>query len=166
MAADPEIEAIATIADALDKLNAAARVRVFKYLRDRFDMSSVSRDALPPSGAEGAEGSGAPKKLKSLSARDIYDGINPMNHAERALAAVFYLQHTRGQKDVSAGDVNSVLKDLGREVSNVTVALNKLSSRKLVTDRQSGHRARKRYSLTPEGIKRVRGMLVHSHVLD
>jgi hypothetical protein len=95
---------------------------------------------------------------------DLFDAIDPKTDPDRALAGAYWLQVVQKNGSWQGGQVNSLLRDLGHGVGNITTAMTSLQTRKPALVRQmskSGRskQARKTYKLTTSGVAYVREKL-------
>jgi len=95
---------------------------------------------------------------------DLYHAANPETEADKALVAGYWIQACQQKDGFDSFTANSVLKDMGYTISNITRAFDALmaqdpkyvmQTKKTGTSRQ----ARKVYKLTQAGLKRVGEML-------
>lgn len=160
MAGDPELEAMTTIAEALDSLKADEKsiTRVLRWARERY-VGSLEPEALTlRAGMTHAE-TGEYEDVAAL-----YTAAAPRTEPERALVVGYWFQVHQGMKDFDSQRVNAELKNMGHGVGNITEAFSRLIGRKpqyVIQTRKSGtaRQARKLYRVTNEGIKRVKTML-------
>jgi hypothetical protein len=162
--ADPELEAMTTIAGALDKIteNDKMVARVLRWARERYT-GTAEPEAATSRTKLGVPESGAYEDVASL-----YADASPRTEPERALVVGYWFQVHQGMKDFDSQRVNSELKNMGHGVGNITEAFSRLIERKpqyVIQTRKSGtaRQARKLYRVTNEGIKRVQGMLGGQH---
>lgn len=163
---DLEISAMSTIAGALTGLDEDARRRVLDWAAKRFDINlTFERSRKKSSGADAQDGESTEQQQEDFAVfADLFDAANPKSEAERALVGGYWFQVVEGSQDFQGQPVNNSLKDVGRGVSNITVALGNLQERKPALVRQvskSGRskQARKKYKLTSAGISTVEAML-------
>jgi hypothetical protein len=166
---DKEVEAMGSVAAALEDLEDDATVRVLRWAAQRFagehaDSVLGAATGTQGSGAgdDGGSGAGEPAAFEDFV--DLFDTASPGTAPQRALVGGYWFQVVRGGSDFGAQDVNTALKDLGHGVSNITDALGALQERKPALVRQVGksgrtRQARKTYKLTQAGITAVMKML-------
>jgi hypothetical protein len=170
MSGDPEIEAMIAVVNALAGIEDDAKVRVIRWVAERFDLEVGPQVDGERRGRNGANGAGHWQgSLDRTSGHytefvDLFDAANPKTDTERALVGGFWFQNVQGASDFQSQDVNTALKDVGHGVGNITQALTKLQQRKPALVRQvmkSGktQQARKKYKLTAAGVSEVRRML-------
>ena len=154
MDTDPEVGAMAKLADVLAPLEPAAQHRVLEWARARFAGSIANIDTPPPGPA-----------AEYQEFVDLFHAADPTSAADMALVAAYWFQQVRGQPVLRAQDVNGALRDLGHGLANITDALRTLEQRKPPHIRQTGksgrsQQARKSYKMTLEGAARV------SHLIE
>jgi hypothetical protein len=162
MAQDPEIEAMSSLAEALDPLDEETRSRVLEWAGQRF---GGAKRVAGLGKRDGDGSSEAPGDVMTgfTSFVDLFDATTPRTDPERALVGAYWFQVVGGASDFPSQQVNEALKDVGHGVGNITDALSKLQRRKPALVRQvakSGRtrQARKRYKITTAGIAAVQGM--------
>jgi len=142
----------------------AAYARVLQFLANKRGLQVVRADrsvgvcgdeALPEHDEEGAEGPDFPS---------FFNDARPQTDADKALVAGYYLQALKGLQDFDSASLHDMLRDLGHFMSNISRAMSALMATTpnlvMQTGRVGkGHHVRKRYRLTPAGIKRVTTML-------
>lgn len=161
MAQDDELVAISLIAETLNKLDDASRLRVLRWAADKFGLSSGLKMANLSMAAPVITGDDA------MDLATIYAAAAPKTDAEKALV-VAYWTATKGEKDFSSQAINAELKQLGHGVTNITSALSTLMAAKpqlVIQVQKSGksQQARKKYRLTVEGTTRVQKMVNEDH---
>ncbi len=161
MTEDPEIAAMAKIANALADLDAETQGRVIEWAAKKYGVAVSSSSKLPRQIGTGTkeavsfdEGGGYDAFV------DLFDHANPKTESERALVGGYWFQEISGQPSFDAQSVNNALKDVGHGIQNITQALNALQNRKPALVRQmakSGRtkQARKTYKLTTAGCTEV-----------
>jgi hypothetical protein len=157
-----ELEAMKTIAAALEPLDAAARARALQWAISRFHSSGapMTIGGLAPSNEPGSE----PERSGPFgSFAELFDAASPTTEKDKALVAAYWMQVCQGATSFPAQSLNDLLKDLGHRVGNITEALNQLKSERpalVLQLKKSGtsKQARKTYKLTSEGAKRVSAM--------
>jgi hypothetical protein len=151
---DAEIEAMQKVAAALDALDPPARRRVLDWVTSRLGLTEVERSE---------SGARAPTAGESGDFADLFHTADPQSHAERALVGAYWL--SRQSPDPFASQtLNSLLKDLGFQVPNITAALTQNMSERpaLVVQTKKGgstRQARKLYKITDAGVRRIRSMI-------
>ena len=148
---DPEISAMAKVAEALEDLDESTRSRVLKWASDRFDVV-LAQPALQV------------QQPATASASEISEETSPSTHPERVLVAGYWHQVIQGQSDLTSGALNKDLKDLGYAVSNISEKFDSLMGTKpqlAIQLKKSGNsrQARKKYKITKAGIDKVNQML-------
>jgi len=159
MASDHEDEptAMLTIAKTLAALPTDdARRRVIAWASDKFGLLTAARPAgaLPPTG--GAAVAGGSQSFETFA--DLFDALAPTSDKERALAAAYWRTHVEAQPTFQSQELNSMLKDLGHRVSNITDALSGSMEEKpalILQMKKAGstRQARKTYKLSTAGMR-------------
>ena len=165
---DPEVMAVMKITEALGDLDEPARRRVLQWAMERFSpqprpagqQRAVFDHAVAPSQQPPA----GPAHDGQADFPALFNQANPTTAVERALVASYYIQTHRGSQDFASQEANTLLKELGHGIENITLAFNGMmaQSPKLAMQVQksgTSQQARKRYRLTHEGITRVKRML-------
>ena len=148
--------------DALEGLDEAGRRRTLAWAADRLDL--------------GAGGPSQPllngKKVEAESTgfddvAELTHAAQPPNGTAYALVAAYWLQVIEEKDGWGGGELNSLLKNLGHGLSNVTTTMNSLIKRKPALVMQTGKsgrsaQAKKTYKLTTSGISEVKQMIVAS----
>jgi hypothetical protein len=159
--AQQELEAMAGVATALDRLEPPARARVLRWAADHFDLANVVQGAGAASG-----GGGSRDQQEQFS--DIYamfEAGTPATEEERALLAGYWLQVGESKASFGATAANAALRQMGIGASNIARAYQSLIDRKPALVQQlskSGRskQARKQYRLTAAGLKAAQELLV------
>jgi hypothetical protein len=166
---DKEIDAMGSIAAALEGLDDDATTRVLRWAAQRF-AGEKGEELLSETTAGGGRTDGHKSRVVNHEPAafdafvDLFDAANPKTETERALVGGYWFQVIGGAADFPSQDINTALKDLGHGVSNITVAFSKLQTRKPALVRQvtksgKSQQARKKYKLTQAGITAVQKML-------
>ena len=162
---DQEIEAMGTIAKALEPLEQDAVRRVLKWTLERYQpRQSASGPAEAPSIV------GLPTAMPSrtfLGVHELFDAANPEIGLDRVLVTAYWFQALQGQSDWDSQKINAELKHLGHASSNITRDLDALMAKtpkQVIQVRKQGNtkQARKLYCLTREGTKAVEALLSRS----
>jgi len=160
-----ELQAMTAVAEALEKLDAEATVRVIRWATERFTKGVGIRVA---DSAEKKAASSfvavAQSTPQYAHMADLYAAASPETDADRALVAGYWFQYIEEQPDFAAQTINSSLNDMGHRVANITNAFAALMGRKpqlVVQLKKSGtsKQARKTYKLTTAGKGAVEGMI-------
>jgi hypothetical protein len=157
-----ELDAMKKIAAALDPLDDAARARALQWALSRF-RNSKGVTALEPALGGATIENEAPTSGGYDSFAELFDAANPVTERDKALVAAYWSQVCEGVSAFPAQILNTLLKDLGHGIGNITEALTALKNEKpaLVLQLKKGgtsRQARKTYKLTAEGAKRVVSM--------
>lgn len=122
---DEEIEAMSTLAAALEALPPEARTRVFRWAAERFALPLIGNGSAAKVAAEAPPDDSV--HFDDFAA--LFDRARPRTDAEKALVGAYWLL-LQDQKDFRSQDLNSMLKNLGHGVGNITDALGTLQSKK------------------------------------
>jgi hypothetical protein len=167
--ADPEIDAMAGVANALADLDQPARQRVIEWAAARYDVTI--NGAAPGQRAEDADGGGDEQENGGNGDdrfyehfAELFDAASPRSNEDKALVAAYWVQIHGGHETWGSQQLNQELKNLGQGLTHIAEALssnmNKQPKRVIQLKKSgSSQQARKTYKLTTEGIKRVRKML-------
>jgi hypothetical protein len=165
MTQDPEVVAMASIAQALAGLDADAQARAIEWAAKKYGVALGS----PPRKGTTSSG-GVVRDLPGDAGDtfehfvDLFGATSPSSDADRALVGAYWFQHVKGQPSFDSQQVNNALKDVGHGVGNITQALTSLQLRKPALVRQMAkggktRQARKTYKLTSAGISAVNVLL-------
>jgi hypothetical protein len=155
---DAELSAMQTIYKALEGLGEDARQRTLTWAAGRFDLKLGSSR-----GAAGRDRE-AEKPGDFGDVAELVHAAQPKNGMEYALVSAYWLQVVEDKDGWSGKDANSLLKNLGHGLSNVTTTMNGLIKRKpawVMQTKKSGRSAqsKKTYKLTVSGVNEVERML-------
>ncbi|HET8566577.1 MAG TPA: hypothetical protein VFL77_08905 [Solirubrobacterales bacterium] len=158
--ADAELAAMQKVYDALEGLDESARQRTLNWAADRLDLKLV-RSGKRSSDGDG-EAAAEVQEFGDIAA--IMHAAEPQVGTEFALVVAYWLQVVEGKDGWSGNEVNSLLKNLGHGLSNVTTTLGSLIKRKPALVMQTGKSGRsaqskKTYKLTTSGIAEVDRMI-------
>lgn len=170
---DTEIAAMGSVADALAELDPEGQRRVLHWAADRFGVALPARrpksvNSEPADDDEDATDDDAADSDKGSTFEEFADLFNacgpPKSEPDKALVAGFWMQIVQGAQNVQSQQLNSMLKDLGHPIGNITQSMTSLINRKpglVMQTKKAGNtqQARKTYKLTHEGIKSVKAML-------
>lgn len=163
-----ELELMNSIYEDLKPLSVEGRRRVLSWVAEAHGIHGIigkSGSGNAPgcagedSSANAVRGGG---RFKAFA--DLYDAANAATNTQRALLAGYWLQQCQGQEDFVAMDANSLLKNVGANLSNITMAFDGLintNPRQVLQVRKTGKAAqgRKQYKLTLAGIRAVERMI-------
>ncbi|MBI3185574.1 MAG: hypothetical protein HYZ28_25835 [Myxococcales bacterium] len=95
---------------------------------------------------------------------ELFDAADPETESDRVLVAAYWRQVAEGASEFASYPVNTLLKETGNTVSNITRAFDTLiaqSPRLVLQIKKAGRskQARKTYKITREGLRRVETML-------
>lgn len=179
--ADPEIEAMASLAGALEDLDQDARGRVIRWAAERYTVSlggtppngladARSRETRPddegqrddPDDDESSGGLEMPQKFQHFA--ELYDAVAPSIDPERVLVASYWTQVINGKASFGSQELNKNLKDLGHAVGTINKAMATNMRKKpalilQVSRGGSARQARKTYKLSEAGRKWVESKL-------
>lgn len=159
-----EIEAMGTIANALDPLPSDSVQRVLGWAIEAFSEkgspSATKTGAEAVSMANDGKGEIELEEWRPNDVAELYSAVDPNTDAEKALLATYWLMVEEGETDVDSQSINSLLKHLGYGVGNITRAFSSLINTRpqlVIQTRKTGKtkQARKRYKLTEQGKKEI-----------
>jgi len=158
---DKEIEALASVSDALADLEQDAIGRILQWAANRYGVQAVET----PDGEHEAgddESPDGPGHFEDVG--DLFAAASPSTEAEKALVVAYWFQEIKGEADFGSQTVNTQLKHLGHGIGNITDALQQLIDKRpslVIQTRKKGKtkQARKQYKLTTEGCRKVDKML-------
>lgn len=159
MVEDPEIRAMASVADILSNLDGEAVERILRWAAQRFN---VSLGVEPRAGRrEGAGAAAASSNTTDFA--DFFSRLNLTTENDKVLAAGYWFQQVEGVEELDAQQLNSHLRHLGHAISNITRTFDRLMEQRPQLAIQthkggSSKQARKKYRITTEGIKAVERM--------
>lgn len=167
---DEEFAAMHSVFFALEPLEDDARRRVINYIVSRLNITESGELASIPSKGERVpeetEESNSPVDEQNFSSfAELFEIIDPKTHADRALAAGYWLQKCVGADSFDAQSANNELKNLGYGLPNVTAAIESLKKAKPAALarqlRKSGksQQARKTYQITDAGVRKIKESL-------
>ncbi len=165
---DKEVSAMSAVNVALAGLESHAVARVLRWAADRYKVQlpvsgkakELRKDKGDARGDSEEEGENATYEHFS----DLFDAADPTTEADRVLVAGYWFQILQAQSELDSQSLNKELKNTGHGISHMPHALDDLMNAKprlLVQLKKKGttKQARRKFKLTSEGIKRVRGML-------
>jgi hypothetical protein len=157
MVEDPEIRAMASLAEILSQLDREALERVLRWAAQRF---SVSPGSGPKGGRPGSPGA-ANSDVTDFA--DFFSRLNLTTENDKVLAAGYWFQQVERQEELDAQQLNSHLRHLGHAISNITRTFGRLMEQRpqlAIQTHKDGtsKQARKRYRITAEGIRAVERM--------
>lgn len=185
---DPEIEAMASIANALAALDdESARSRILRWAADKYGVpltpsgtqSTATRQVQLTGGADErvddvedqlngssatSGNSAANCKTRFQHFAELFNAVNPRTEVEKAITAGFWVQECRGQATWQAYELNKELKNLGHYISHITTALAGGMETKPATVLQikkagTSRQGRKTYKLSTHGLNLVRSRI-------
>jgi hypothetical protein len=164
--ADSELKAMEAVFGALDGLEPAERDRVLRWAADKFDIRGLSAKGVAWRGSSGGGGDDA-EVPEFTEVGDLVHAAQPTGGPQHALVVAYWMQEIEERDGWSGGDLNTMLKNLGHGLANVTKTLDSLKTRKPALVMQVGksgrsRQARKTYKLTTAGVREVRSMLAKS----
>ena len=159
---DPEIKSMTEVANALDKLDEDARVRVLQWAVSKYAVSLKVDKSDNRIINENSESVTERNQFEHF--HELYDATNPDSGLERVLVAAYWFQEIEGIENLEAYRINTLLKNIGYPSSNITRDMNTLMSRNprlIMQIRKEGtlKQSRKRYRLTRPGIQAVEKMI-------
>jgi hypothetical protein len=180
MIIDPEIEAISKCHELIKVLDNEAKMRVIKWLVDKFELTSDLQKGAFSSKTNNYEDVHPeellllPDKHKSNNSNssiadfetvaDFFSHVHPSTDHEKALVVAAYLQEKNRLDDLTGGEIQKELKHLGHGVANITTSIGVLEKKKpklMIQTRKEGKskQARKKYKVTMEGFNSVKEMM-------
>jgi len=159
---DPEVDAIQTVTRALEGLDEETRIRVIEWAANRYKVQITSGGSSQRGPSRGAGERAEPTTYERFV--DLLDDTSPTSEPERALVGGYWYQELGGNESFTGQQVNSLLKDTGNGVSNITRAIDTLQARRPALVRQvsksgKSRQARKTYRLTTAGIQVIGHMI-------
>lgn len=158
--AKSELEAMSSVAKALNGLPDDAKTRVIEWVVDFMGLAT----SQPQSNAEedGVEESNSEDGALFDDVAELFDLANPRTGAEKALVISYWMQEREHQESITSQSVNTVLKNLGHGIANITSAFSDLVGQKLALQVQKSgksRQARKKYRITRKGVLEVEAMI-------
>ena len=171
---DPEIEAMASMAAALEDLEGGARSRVLRWAGERYGMTigaptkAHTHEATIDGSAEArvTENEIVAEAPVFEHFAELFAATQPKTNEDKALVAAYWLQVVQSQDKWQSTTLQTELKNMGHAIPNITDALtsniNKKPQRVIQLAKSgSARQARKTYKVTHEGLIYVQGMLGH-----
>lgn len=157
-----ELQSMIAIENALSNLSPDICARVIKWAADRFEVSQHVQEAP----TQKSEEAGDPVEYETLA--EFLEAANPKTGVERALIVGYWFQFIENVSGIKSAQVNSELKNLGYESSNITEAFNNLMGRKpalavQVSKSGKSRQSRKVYKITQSGKTEVDKMIAGIH---
>ena len=165
-----EIDAMKSIAEALEPLENEGRSRVLDWASSHFEVSRITQQPIMPQAitqevieAETLDNNAEQNKEFSDIA-DYYHAASPSSDLEKTLVSATWFQEYESIEGIDSQRVNTALKQLGYGVGNITRAFDSLIKTKpalIIQLRKAGStkQARKTYRVTDAGKKRVLSMI-------
>jgi hypothetical protein len=165
-----EIEAMRQVAEALKTLPTESVERVLDWAAKSFGVARApTAVALPSVSAPSQSGSAPRVETRSVTfgysdLPSFFAAASPSNGPEKALIVAYWKQLVEENDELDATLISAELKDMGHSLANISATVNLLMNQRpalVVQTRRmgKGERARKRYKVTAEGIRRVSEML-------
>src|SRR5207249_6554270 len=122
---------------------------------------SPARPRGPQQSAGVGNDNGTPPQFASFG--ELYAAASPTSDVDRTLVAAYWRQYVDGAEEFGAQELNTILKNLGYKVANITSAFDALKNRKpafVVQMRKAGstRQARKTFKVTEAGKQAVEQM--------
>jgi hypothetical protein len=155
------------VAEAVSGLDADAVARVVRWMADAYNVTvgaaSESRGGVATNPVE-VNGNGANGIPEFTELAELYSAVSPESEADKALVVGYWTQFREGKAEFGAQEINTVLKNLGHSVKNITTAFDTLKARKpapVMQLKKAGttKQARKTYKLTLAGKSAVEAMI-------
>jgi hypothetical protein len=168
---EAEAEAIIAVIKALKSLSRDARRRVIGWAAAKYGVTSAVPvpAAAPAGGGNSSERRASAPAVSAEGARDLdafddfaelFDAAQPENEFERALTASYWVQHRLKKNPFLSQDANTLLKNLGHQIKDITVPFDAMRARKpslvIQLKKDGSHQqSRKQYRMTPAGTNGV-----------
>jgi hypothetical protein len=180
---DREIQAMSTVNAALKELTEDERYRVIQWVANKYvqntaplKLANPTVGGTPAGVIEAAvEDEEIDENREHVMTYDTFaemlDASNAGTDAERFLIAAFWVQVTKEQPTWKSFEVNKLLKDTGKQISNIGNALRDVSKKsktqaalvvQVSKNSSSSGKGSKVLKLTSEGIKKAKAMLGQS----
>ena len=156
--ADPELESMAKMNDALETLSEEQRRRVLLWALDKFQVPLGNSIKVVNSKES------VPRQLGSTEFADLaslFEACDPTSDREKALIAGYWLQLSSSGKEWDTESANEELKELGHGINNIALAVHGLKPKFVLQTKMQSEdgKKRKQYRLTTLGMKKVRDMI-------
>ena len=168
MNSDKEINAMQTIANALDELEEKDAIsRVLRWVADRFQIAiyAPGQESSTASKVQKIEVGEASEYQATIpdNLAEFFSVTNPTSEEEKVLIVSYWLQEQEGHSEVQSFEVNKELAHLGYPIGNIARAFDRLIKCRpalAVQTRKSGStkQARRKFKLTVQGIHRIEEM--------
>lgn len=171
---DKEIQAIASVNDALKDLAEDERYRVIQWLANKYVQNMPPLKVATPTAATSQQeligtGENTDEAVVEDTAYETFaellDASGAEKEAEMFLVAAYWLQVISGADKWKSFEVNKLLKDTGNQIDTISNSIRTLEARKpkpIIQLKQTSGPKRagsKEFKLTSEGIKAVEKML-------
>jgi hypothetical protein len=172
MTTDDEIKAMGTIAGALEALDDGARLRALRWAMSRYGgLQALGKASQELSGQTEGNTDAGTNSQPFASFADLFNASSPKTEKDKALVAAYWMQVCQNVGSFPSQALNTLLKDLGHGIGNITEALTQLKHDRPALVLQlkksgSSRQARKTYKLTLEGAKRIQMMTQGSSYVD
>jgi hypothetical protein len=160
-----ELEVMSQIAELLEPLDAAARLRVLGWAIGAFDVQGLRQAGGGTlRDMSGGQRSSVLGEVPFSTFAELFHAAVPRSEKEKALVAAYWVQQSSGVDQFAAQQLNTELKHIGYGVANITDALNQLIGERpncviQLAKGGSSKQARKTYKITDVGLRRVSEML-------
>lgn len=158
-----ELKAMHDVAEAIAGLDAAVTERVLRWAAESHGvgMSPAPRPRGAPQSSGVGNDNGTPPQFASFG--ELYAAASPNSDVDRTLVAAYWRQYNDGADEFGAQELNTILKNLGYKVANITSAFDALKNRKpayVIQLKKSGttRQARKTFKVTEAGKQAVEQM--------
>lgn len=168
-AEDQEFAAMQSVYKALEALSPEARQRVMAYNNSRLEIAkslqmagNATADTVEEKEvAEITKQQAGATKYGSFA--ELFDAAQPTSNSDKVLVAGYWLQVCQSQDSWDSQSANTLLKNLGHGIANITNAIDGLKNQKPALALQlkksgSSQQARKTYKVTVSGITAVEAM--------
>lgn len=160
----PELEVMQIIADAIDELTPAQKVRVAAWLSAYATNEDVSvqdepdmQDDQPvdPAWEEPVEEEYVPQTFDTFA--ELFEAVAPKTAMQKVAVAAYWLQNMQDKQVWKASEANKLLKSIDVKISSISIVLtNGIKSKEplaaMVARNGDSMRSRKTFTLTDAGI--------------
>lgn len=155
---------MAKVQSALAGLEPEVVGRVLRWAGERHGVLVTPTGRKARGSGDGSADSEAIDLTEFDDVTSLVEAANPSTDADRVLVVGYWFQEQEKSENVGSQEINTVLKNLGHGIRDMTRPFGHLTSTspKLVIQvRKSGNtqQARKRYKVTAAGKKRVRALI-------
>lgn len=160
-----ELDVVKDVRDLLLQLPADARERALNYVLSLYkaDYGPSQTPVSRPNGMAPLNGQNAEAPFTETF-DEFIERVDPQSNSDTALAAGYWIQVKEQSGSFTANEVNSLLKNLGRNIKHITNTYSVLQRNKpsyviQIKKKGSSKQARKIYKVTTAGISAVNNMI-------